>query len=119
MYVRGTHRDVPRSLRGDGRKTDDAVARAGLDNRVTELCGPAGTVMAVDTIGLHKGKTPISGDRLALENEFSTSLFGNHYEKPVFEPTELVKERFAAMPWVLQRYESAVLGADRRTSASA
>ena len=119
MYVRGTHRDLPRPLRGDGRKSDDAVAAAGLGYRVAELCGPAGTIMAVDTIGLHKGKTPISGDRLALENEFSTSLFGMNYELPMFEPTELVRERFSQMPWVLQRYEAAVLGADHRASTSA
>ena len=60
--------------------------------------------MAVDTIGLHKGKTPISGDRLALENEYSTSLFGMDYEIPHFVPTDLTKERVSRMPWVMQRY---------------
>lgn len=104
VYVRGTHAHLPRSLRGDGRKSDDAVQAAGLGSHVTELSGPAGTIMAVDTIGLHKGKTPKSGDRLALENEFSTSLFGMDYELPHFEPTVLTRERYAAMPWVLQRY---------------
>ena len=64
--------------------------------------------MAVDTIGLHKGKTPISSDRLALENEFATSLFGMDYEIPKFEPTTLVRERFVQMPWVLQRYAPAI-----------
>jgi Phytanoyl-CoA dioxygenase (PhyH) len=108
VYLRGSHRNIPWSLRGDGRKTDEAVRSAGLWDHVTELCGPAGTIMAVDTIGLHKGKTPISGDRLALENEFATSLFGMDYERPQFAPTDLVIERFAAMPWVLQRYADAV-----------
>ena len=108
VYLKGSHRDIPRSLRGDGRKTDEAVKAAGLWGNVCELSGPAGTLMAVDTIGLHKGKTPISGDRLALENEFATSLFGMDYERPVFTPTDLVRERVAAMPWVLQRYSEAV-----------
>lgn len=108
VYLKGSHRQIPWSLRGDGRKTDDAVRKAGLWDNVTELCGPAGTIMGVDTIGLHKGKTPISGDRLALENEFSTTLFGMDYELPDFEPTPLVRERYAAMPWVLQRYAPAV-----------
>lgn len=110
VYLKGSHREIPWSLRGDGRKTDDAVRRAGLWDNVTELCGPAGTIMAVDTIGLHKGKTPIAGDRLALENEFATSLFGMDYERPRFTPTELVRERHAAMPWVLQRYADSVAG---------
>ena len=104
MYLRGSHRSIPAALRRDGRLTDEAVQEAGLGHEIKELCGPAGTLMAVDTIGLHKGKTPISGDRLALENEFSTSLFGMDYEIPHFVPTDLTKERVNQMPWVMQRY---------------
>lgn len=108
VYVRGSHRNIPWSLRSDGRMTDEAVRAAGLWDNVTELTGPAGTIMAVDTIGLHKGKTPIISDRLALENEFSTSLFGMDYERPSFEPTDVVRRRFAEMPFVLQRYADAL-----------
>lgn len=104
VYLKGSHLGIPRSLRGDGRKTDEAVRAAGLWDNVTEISGPAGTLMAVDTIGLHKGKTPISGDRLALENEFATSLFGMDYESPDFVPTRLTTERVSAFPWVFQRY---------------
>ena len=108
VYLKGSHRQIPWSLRADGRMTDDAVKAAGLWNNVTELHGRAGTIMAVDTIGLHKGKTPVTSDRLALENEFSTSLFGMDYERPQFTPTDLVRQRFAKMPWVLQRYAPAI-----------
>ena len=108
VYLKGSHRKIPWGLRKDGRISDDAVRAAGLWENVVELFGPAGTVMAVDTIGLHKGKTPVAADRLAIESEFSTSLFGNDYERPDFTPTELVRERYAAMPWVLQRYSDAM-----------
>ena len=108
VYIRGSHANIPWSLRGDGRKSDEAVKAAGLWNNVQEITAPAGTLMAVDSIGLHKGKTPISSDRLALENEYATSLFGMQYETPSFEPTRLTKQRFMEMPWVLQRYKSAV-----------
>lgn len=108
VYLKGSHKSIPWSLRADGRMTDDAVRAAGLWDQVTELHGPAGTIMAVDTIGLHKGKTPVTSDRLALENEFSTSLFGMDYERPSFIPSDLVRQRFAEMPWVLQRYAQAV-----------
>lgn len=104
VYLKGSHKKIPWSLRADGRMTDDAVRAAGLWDNVTELYGPAGTIMAVDTIGLHKGKTPEASDRLAVENEFSTSLFGLNYERPHFVPTDLVRQRYMAMPWVLQRY---------------
>ena len=108
VYLKGSHRKIPRQLRGDGRKTDDAVRQSGLWGNVVELTGPAGTIMAVDTIGLHKGKTPLTGDRLALENEFSTSLFGMDYEHPKFAPTDLTRLRYDSMPWVLQRYKTQV-----------
>jgi hypothetical protein len=88
--------------------TDEAVRAAGLWDDVCELTGPAGTIMAVDTIGLHKGKTPEAADRLALENEYSTSLFGMHYEVPSFTPTQLTRQRIADMPWILQRYAASV-----------
>ena len=109
MYIRGSHANIPWSLRGDGRKSDEAVKAAGLWNNVHEITAPAGTLLAVDSIGLHKGKTPISSDRLALENEYATSLFGVHYETPSFEPTELTRERYEAMPWVLQRYSQSMI----------
>lgn len=110
VYLKGSHKRIPWSLRADGRMTDDAVRDAGLWDNVVELTGPAGTIMAVDTIGLHKGKTPVDGDRLALENEFSTSLFGMQYERPSFVPTDLVRDRYLRMPFVLQRYRDAVAG---------
>lgn len=108
VYLKHSHRDIPPRLRGDGRKDDASVTALGLWDNVTEITGPAGSLMAVDTIGLHKGKTPLTGDRLALEIEFSTSLFGAAYERPAFTPTELMKSRFADMPWVLQRYASSL-----------
>jgi hypothetical protein len=109
VYVRGSHRRIPWSLRHDGRISDEHVRSAGLGGEITELTGPAGTLMAVDTIGLHKGKTPTGGDRLALENEFATSLFGMDYERPSFEPTDLTRDRYLRMPWVLQRYRDSVI----------
>ena len=110
VYLRGSHRSLPRSLRGDGRKSDAAVRAAGLGDNIVEICGPAGSLMAVDTIGLHKGKTPETGDRLALENEFATSLFGADYERPVFTPTDLMRRRIREMPWIMQRYSGAAAG---------
>ena len=102
--VRGTHKRVPRAMSRDGRKTDEAVRAAGLWDQVTELTGPAGTVLAVDTVGLHKGQPPISGDRCVLQVEFATSLFGAHVDYPRFDPTDLSRERFAQEPQLLQRW---------------
>jgi hypothetical protein len=103
-YVGGTHERVPRSLASDGRKTDDNVRAAGIWNRVTELTGAAGTLMAVDTAGLHKGRPPVIGDRCVLQVEFATSLFGAPVDYPSFTPSRLARERYAANPEILQRW---------------
>lgn len=107
VYIKGTHRKVPRALATDGRKTDELVKDVGLWDRVVELGGKAGTILAVDTVGLHKGKPPVQGDRLVLQVEFATSLFGATAEYPIFEPSPMSRERYAAMPRVLQRWANA------------
>lgn len=108
--VQGTHKQIPRSLRADGRQTDDAVREAGLWDRVISLAGPAGTMMAVDTVGLHKGLPPQAGDRCVLQVEFATSLFGAPVDYPVFTPSPLAAERYREMPNILQRWRRAFAG---------
>ena len=108
MYIRGTQRSTPWSLRSDGRKSDAAVKSAGLWDRVAELTGPSGTLMAVDTAGMHKGKPPVSDDRLVLQVEFATSLFGAKVDYPIFTPTDLANERYRANPKILQRWAGSI-----------
>ena len=105
--VRGTHRQLPRMLASDGRKDDDLVRRAGLWDQVVELTAPAGTIMAVDTVGLHKGQPPVSDDRCVLQVEFATSLFGAQVDYPRFTMSDLSRERYAQMPEILQRWKFA------------
>lgn len=102
--VQGTHQRVPKSLSTDGRKDDDLVRSSGLWDRVIELTGPAGTLMAVDTAGLHKGQPPVTGDRCVLQVEFATSLFGAPVDYPVFTPSDLAAQRYRDMPQILQRW---------------
>ncbi len=108
--VRGTHKQIPRSLREDGRQTDDAIREAGLWDRVISLSGPAGTMMAVDTVGLHKGLPPQAGDRCVLQVEFATSLFGAPVDYPMFTPSPLAAERYREKPNILQRWHRAFAG---------
>ena len=102
--IQGTHKQIPRSLRADGRQTDEAVREAGLWDRVISLAGPAGTMMAVDTVALHKGLPPQAGDRCVLQVEFATSLFGAPVDYPVFTPSPLAAERYREMSNILQRW---------------
>ena len=112
-YIKGTHRKIPRALATDGRKDDELVQRLGLWDQVVSLWGPAGTMLAVDTAGLHKGIPPEIGDRCVLQVEFATSLFGSATDYPIFKPSELSVERYAQMPQVLQRWNRSMMAAAR------
>jgi hypothetical protein len=106
--VRGTQNAVPKALSTDGRKDDELVRSAGMWDKVIELTGPAGTFMAVDTAGLHKGQPPVTGDRCVLQVEFATSLFGAPVDYPVFTPSEQSVARYREMPQILQRWSRSI-----------
>jgi hypothetical protein len=79
-FVAGSHSTggIPRDFlsRGYVRLTDEEVAQAYPADRLVTITGPAGTILAVDTRGLHKGAPVRTADRLMFEMEFSNSLFG-------------------------------------------
>jgi len=104
IYLTGSHRKLDKRLRHDGRITDEAIRSTGEWSRVERLVAPAGTLMAVDTAGLHKGEVPLVDDRLVLQVEFSTSLFGAPFELPQFPASKLARARYASMPDVLRRW---------------
>jgi hypothetical protein len=81
VFVQGSHLRRPDPFYEDRRFSDDEVAAAYPAERVCELGGRRGTIMAVDTSGIHKGKHPQTGHRLVLQVEYSVSLFGTTYER--------------------------------------
>lgn len=85
-YVRGSHKKLPPSLNKQGRMTDDEVEAAFGKKNLLELCGKKGTIMAVDTRGLHKGKDLTKDKRLIFQIEFANSMFGQYYP-PFKKPT--------------------------------
>jgi ectoine hydroxylase-related dioxygenase (phytanoyl-CoA dioxygenase family) len=80
-YVAGSHKDKPKAVFRDGRISDAEIKKHYSDNRFLEFNGPAGTILAVDTSGFHKGKVLTEGRRLLLQIEFANSLFGQNYKK--------------------------------------
>jgi hypothetical protein len=99
VFVRGSHRHRPVALRRDVRFGDDDVLAGYGTREVVELCGTAGTIMAVDTSGLHKGKLPVDDERLILQFEFGTSQFGTPVSTMPFRPrSDDVARRLAANP---------------------
>ncbi len=81
VVVRGSPNTRPRAFYSDRRFSDEEVAAAFPAEDLKELTAPAGTVLAVDTSALHKGKPLESGHRLILQIEYTNSLFGQSYNR--------------------------------------
>jgi hypothetical protein len=94
IFVRGTHQPGTPGMkdllaRGYVRiPDDDIVARFGTEN-VVELQGKRGTVLAVDTRGMHKGKMPVIGHRLMAQLSFTTPLFSTTHGDTIPLPEKL------------------------------
>ncbi len=80
-YVRGSQASMPAGLWRDGRIQDDEIVKSFAPSDIIEITGSKGTMIAVDTRGLHKGKVLEKGERLILQFEFTNSLFGATYER--------------------------------------
>lgn len=79
-FVRGSHIDLKKGLRRDGRFEDTEVEQAYDKDSIVEFCAPKGTIFAVDTRGIHKGVSLKSGQRLILQLMYSNSTFGQDYQ---------------------------------------
>ncbi len=97
-YVRGSHRRLPGQFRKRGRFTDQDVSKAYGDD-VVELTGKRGTIIAVDTRGLHKGKLLTHGERLLFQLIFSNSMFGQKYDRVKSEIKDPAIQSFADRYW--------------------
>jgi len=79
-FVRGTHRPSKKTSnllkRGYARIPDSDIENTYPKEDAIEILGERGTVFAVDTTAFHKGKKPVSHDRLVLQAVFCSSLFG-------------------------------------------
>lgn len=80
-YVRGSHKNLPKVLLNDRRFTDNEIKPFYNENDILELTGEKGSIIAVDTRGLHKGKPLKFGKRLLFQLEYCNSLFGAPYSK--------------------------------------
>lgn len=97
-YVRGSHKRKPTALLKDDRLTDDEILAHYSATDMVELTGKAGTMLAVDTRGFHKGKPLESRDRLIFQVQFADSLFGQNYPL-IHVPSDLAQpmvERISA-----------------------
>jgi hypothetical protein len=89
-FVRGSHRREERRAhllrRGYVRIPDDEIEAIYSKSAVVPITGQRGTVFFEDTSGFHKGKAPITGNRLLFEIQFCLSRFGAHYPPVTLPP---------------------------------
>jgi hypothetical protein len=113
VYVASSHIRKPKSVRRDGRIPDDEIVRQYGQDAILEITGEAGTILAVDTRGFHKGKAVEVGDRLLFQVEYANSFFGAPYNRIDVTSawSERALEQLRGYPQVFQRFE--------RTPASA
>ena len=83
VFVRGSHRRLPRAFLEDRRYRDEEILEHYSDDRVLTLTGPAGTMFAEDTRGLHKGTAVMTGCRLLLQLQYATSSLGGATEPAI------------------------------------
>lgn len=80
VFVRRSHRTkgIPKALlkAGYARHQDEDINKHYSREDVKIFTVPAGTILAEDTRGLHKGTHLMKGERLVLEFQFSNCLFG-------------------------------------------
>lgn len=82
VFVAGSHKYKPRSLRDPTRYDDGEVGSGYPPGAVRSICGERGTIFIADTSGIHKGMPVVSGHRLVFQVEFATGLFGQSYPRP-------------------------------------
>ena len=114
VFVRGSHRrQLPISkgllARHYVRIPDDEIEAVYGKENIIDLTGPRGTVIAVDTLGFHKGKPPTTGNRLLAQIVLATPLFVKLNAGTVPLPVDIVSELEEALtqrPWVYERYRA-------------
>lgn len=80
VCVVGSHRRPPQVRFGDQwnirRYTDEEITTNFTENDIREICAPAGTGFAENTLCVHKGRTPTKSPRLLLQLQYALFDYG-------------------------------------------
>ncbi len=105
-YIKGSHRDRPAALWRDGRHDDTQVLESCGRDREVEVTGSEGSAFAVDTSGLHKGKPLVRGNRLVLQVEYTSALFGTIYSRQQVPADDFWRAELGKHPHYYSRFIS-------------
>lgn len=106
-YIQSSHLRIPKKVRKDRRMSDEELKQYYSAERFKEFTGKKGTILAVDTRGLHKGKPLVSDNRLLLQIQFSNSLFGTTYQRtPIKVTSSEDREKMSTYKRTYQLFKS-------------
>jgi hypothetical protein len=85
VCVKSSHVNPPVTRPSDRwllrRYSDEEIERKYPGGKILEICGPAGTGFAENTLCIHKGRTPTSKSRLTLHLQFSLFDYGVAHDR--------------------------------------
>jgi hypothetical protein len=85
VCVESSHRNPPEFRASDRwllrRYSDFEIEGKYSAGKILEICGPAGTGFAENTLCVHKGRTPTSKHRLTLHLQFALFDYGNAHDR--------------------------------------
>lgn len=85
VCVVSSHRHPPLVRRGDRwnlrRYTDEEIGTQFHAEDIREICGPAGTGFAENTLCVHKGRTPTTHPRLLLQLQYALFDYGAMHDR--------------------------------------
>jgi hypothetical protein len=85
VCVKSSHVDPPVTRPSDRwllrRYSDSEIERKYTAGKILEICGPAGTGFAENTLCIHKGRTPTSKSRLTLHLQFALFDYGVAHDR--------------------------------------
>lgn len=82
-YVKKSCKRKPKKLHRDGRFSDDEIKSHYKDEDIIRVLGPRGTIIVGDTRAFHKAEMPKAGNRLVLNFELASCMFGASYPKEI------------------------------------
>lgn len=81
LFIKKTHKNlgIPFNVRRKGysRIKNEMIEKLFSKNEIILMEAKAGDILFEDTVGLHKGKNLKSGNRLILQFQYSSALFGS------------------------------------------
>lgn len=91
-YIKSSNHLKPNQIE-DRRYKDAELLNTYSKKDFIEITGNKGSIIAVDTIGYHKGKELIKGERLIFQIEYANSMFGQNYPKISLNNNEIIIEK--------------------------